>query len=269
MKKTIKRRKVRVARIASITARVLFFFSVLAVGLFAFYYCQNALATGSHFLLERIEYTGVNRFDQPAFNELLEKSLDRNLLSLDIDHVRALVEGEAWVKQGLVRRKLPKTLVIQVVERQPAAVAVIDRELYVVDGEGVVLDLFGPDYEFLDQPIVKGLRNVAREESEADNARRMSLYLRVMADLQGDSFNYIDSISEIDVNNVERIAVIPADDPVVVYLGNESFRKRYEIFLSQKQLYFRLKEKYGLIEYVDVTYDNKIIFHTPNKAVVG
>ncbi len=269
MKKAVKRKKIRLARVAAVTARVLFFFSVLAVGLFAFYYCQNALETESHFILHEIEYKGVNRFDQEAFSDFLRKSFDRNLLSLDIHHVRALVEGETWVKYGLVRRKLPNTLVIQLVERQPVAVAVIDNGLYVVDDEGVVLDAFGPAYEFLDQPIVKGLRNVAREESEVENALRMNLYLSVVADLQGDSFDYTDSISEIDVENPERIAVIPSDDPVAVYLGNDLFRKRYEIFLSQKQLYFRLKEKYGLIEYVDVTYDNKIIFHTPHKAVVG
>lgn len=269
MKKAVKRKKVRLARAAAVTARVLFFFSILAVGLFAFYYCQNALETGSHFVLEQIEYKGVNRFDQEAFSDFLRKNFDRNLLNLDIQHVRALVEGETWVKHGLVRRKLPNTLFIQLVEREPAAVAVIDRELYVVDNEGVVLDAYGPAYEFLDQPIVKGLRNVAREESKVENAHRMSLYLNVVTDLQGDSFDYTNSISEIDVENPERIAVIPSDDPVSVYLGNDLFRKRYEVFLSQKQLYFRLKEKYGLIEYVDVTYDNKIIFHTPNKAVVG
>jgi cell division septal protein FtsQ len=269
LKKAVKRKKVRLARVAAVTARVVFFFSVLGIGLFAFYYCQNALETGSHFVLESIEYKGGNRFDQEAFSAFLLKNFDRNLISLDIQHVRALVEGETWVRRGLVRRKLPNTLIIQLVEREPAAVAVIDNELYVVDEEGVVLDAFGPAYDFLDQPIVKGLRNVAREESEVENAHRMSLYLSVVTDLRDDSLDYTHTISEIDVENPERIAVIPSDDPVSIYLGKDLFRKRYEVFLSQKQLYLRLKEKYGLIEYVDVTYDNKIIFHTPNKAVVG
>ena len=40
---------------------------------------------------------------------------------------------------------------------------------------------------------------------------------------------------------------------------------RYETFVSQKDLYDRLKEEYGMIESVDVTYDSKIIFHTPQK----
>ena len=89
----------------------------------------------------------------------------------------------------------------------------------------------------------------------------MQVYLRVVDEL--DSHNR--SISEVDVETPEQVAVIPTDDPIPIHLGDEDFLRRYETFMSQKDLYDRLKEEYGMIESVDVTYDNKIIFHTPQK----
>ncbi len=150
-------------------------------------------------------------------------------------------------------------MLIHITERQPAAVAAIDAELYLVDQEGVILDRPGPQHPSLDRPIVKGLKNVARENAREDNAVRMSTYLTVLTELT----SYNPSISEIDVGIPNSVAVIPQGDPVPVYLGDRDFLARYEIFVSQKDLYDRLKEEYGIIESVDVTYDDKIIFHTP------
>jgi len=233
------------------------------------YYGKNAIEADEYFRLESLEFEGASRFDQAAFAELFRRNFDSNLLTIDLHLVRSLVESEPWVKSAVVRRKFPHQLIIYVTEREPAAVAAIDNELYVVDAEGVVLDTFGPGYGYLDLPIVKGLRNIARENSLTENAKKIHLYFEVLEELRQGTTDYSEAISEIDVRNPDRVAVIPVEDPVSIYLGGNAFRRRYETFLGQKQLYYRLKEKYGLIEYVDVTYDDKIIFHTPNEAVAG
>ncbi|MGW8179895.1 MAG: hypothetical protein ACWGQW_14215 [bacterium] len=67
----------------------------------------------------------------------------------------------------------------------------------------------------------------------------------------------------------ERVAVLPADEPVTVYLGNNDFLKKFETYLSQKEIYYKLKEQHGPIEYIDVSYDNKVIFHTPDQTIAG
>ena len=69
-----------------------------------------------------------------------EPGLDPDLLLIDLDRVRALVESESWVKEATVRRKLPDGLFIHITERQAVAMAAIDTELYIVDREGVILD---------------------------------------------------------------------------------------------------------------------------------
>jgi cell division septal protein FtsQ len=251
------------------TAKALLGLGVVLLGFTASYYGRRAFSETSLFDVETIEYQGAHRFDAQAFNLLLLRSFGHNLLTMDLDRVRSMAEAEGWVKHAVVRRRLPNRLCLYLTEREPEAVAAIDDDLYVVDDEGVILDSFGPEYEFVDRPIVKGLRNTARENALEDNARRMKVYMALLRDFQANGKDYAGQISEVNVDDPDRVAIVPVSEPITIYLGHDSFASRYERFLSQRDLYERLKQKYGLIEYVDVTLDNKIIFHTPKKVSSG
>lgn len=269
LKKTTKRHRRNLLQILSVTGRICVLMGLVSGFAYLIYYAHHAPSAESYFRLEQIQYHGVTYLDQETVTSLIRQTFPVNVLNIDLERVRSLVEGEKWVRRAVVRRKLPGRLIIYVDERAPEAVAVLDEHLVVVDREGIVLDDFGPDYQDLDRPIVKGLRNVARENAGQENRLRMQAYLEVIRDLESSKKDHVESISEIDVDNPKRVAVIPTDEPVSIYLGENHFLERYERFLEQKSLYYRLKEKYGLIEYVDVTYDDKIIFHTPETAISG
>jgi hypothetical protein len=143
------------------------------------------------------------------------------------------------------------------------AVATMDGEFYVVDADGSVLDRYGARHKSLDGPIVKGLINVARENAREDNQERMSAYLAVIADFKTAPEDLLTHISEIDVGNPRKVALIPTDEPVPIFVGNQAFLRRYQTFLENRETYDELKRQYGTIEYVDVTFEDKIIFHTP------
>jgi len=242
---------------------------VLIIGLWMIRQAADMIESSPYFELRSITFNGISHGDVDQLRQLVSRNFPSRSLEIDLETVRTLIESESWVKSALVRRKLPDRLIFYVTEREPAAVAAIDGELYVVDPEGVILGEFGPDYRDLDKPIVRGLENVARENAGAANRERIRVYLEVIRDLQDRNQDYCEGISEIDVGNPDRVAVYPVDDPVPIYLGNRSYRKRWENFLSQRQLYLDLKKKYGSIEYIDMTYEDRIIFHTPEENVSG
>lgn len=245
--------------IGLVCGRITLLGCIALVGVYSLDYARHPADVAERFKLRQIRYEGLVQLDRQALDSLIDQSISENVLLIDLDRIRDLVESESWVKEATVRRKLPDQLVIHIAERQAAAVAAIDSELYVVDVEAVILDRPGPQHQLIDRPIVKGLKNVARENAREENALRMRVYLRVLEELAP----YHHSISEIDVEISDSVAIIPKDDPVPIYLGDQHFLRRYETFISQKDLYDRLKEEYGAIESVDVTYDDKIIFHTP------
>ena len=246
---------------AILFARIVSLGLIVLVGAYSLAYSRHPPEVAMRFQLEQIHYQGLVHLDRRALDALIYQSVSENLMSLDLDRIRDLVESESWVREATVRRKLPNQLVIHIRERQAVALAAVDNELYVVDEEGMILDRPGPSHQSIDQPIVRGLKNAALENAREENILRMQIYLRVLEELASHNL----SISEVDVATPEQVAVIPKDDPIPVRLGNDDYLMRYETFMSQKDLYDRLKEEYGVIESVDVTYDNKIIFHTPQR----
>ena len=246
-------------QLALLGGRILLLGGLVLAGVFVLDHTRHPADVVELFSLKQIHYQGLSQLDREALDSLIFQSVPEDLLLIDLDRVRALVESESWVKEATVRRKLPDGLFIHITERQAVAMAAIDTELYIVDREGGILDRPGSQHPTLDRPIVKGLKNVARENAREENALRMETYLRVLTELT----LYNPLISEIDVSTPSSVAIIPEGDPVSIYLGDKDFLARYETFVSQKELYDRLKEEYGIIESVDVTYDDKIIFHTP------
>src|SRR5438045_1756534 len=59
---------------------------------------------------------------------------------VDVAEIRRRLLGYGWVKDARVSRRLPDTLVIDIVERTPAALWQSQGQLALIDREGVVLD---------------------------------------------------------------------------------------------------------------------------------
>ena len=89
---------------------------------------------------------------------------------VDVDGIRGALLGFGWVKDARVSRRLPDQLVIDIVERTPAAVWQNRGQLSLIDGEGVVLDQVPVD-KMPDLPLLIG-----------PDANRHAVELRTMMD---------------------------------------------------------------------------------------
>ena len=92
------------------------------------------------FRVRSVDVTGVQRMDsRPVFQIALDqKSMAMPLV--DVATIRQKLLRYGWVKDARVSRRLPDTLVIDIVEREPAALWQDKTRLSLIDSEGVVLD---------------------------------------------------------------------------------------------------------------------------------
>lgn len=61
-----------------------------------------------------------------------------NLLELDLEALHRRLLRNPWIKEAFVRRRLPFTLIVRVVERMPEAILMADKA-YLLSSDGVVL----------------------------------------------------------------------------------------------------------------------------------
>jgi len=95
---------------------------------------------GAGFTLRRVEITGAQRVSRLAIYNVAfdQDSMAMPLVDLGATRERLLRFG--WIREARVSRRLPDTLVIDVVERQPVAIWQQAGQLTLIDGEGVALE---------------------------------------------------------------------------------------------------------------------------------
>ncbi|HMJ93262.1 MAG TPA: cell division protein FtsQ/DivIB [Allosphingosinicella sp.] len=107
------------------------------------------------FAVKRVEIKGLDRMERlPVYNVALDQqSMAMPLVDLDGTRRRLLEFG--WVREARVSRRLPDTLVVDIVERRPAAIWQYRSQLALIDVDGVVLEPVRLD-AMPDLPLVIG-----------------------------------------------------------------------------------------------------------------
>lgn len=92
------------------------------------------------FAVETVEIKGAHHVPRlQIYNVALDQPSTAMPL-VDLDYTRERLLRFGWVKEARVSRRLPNTLVIDLVERTPSAIWQHNRKLALIDSEGVVLE---------------------------------------------------------------------------------------------------------------------------------
>jgi len=215
-------------------------------------YRGATMAAHAHVLtVDRIVVSGNERLSKGEVIAVLSGLRGESLLFTNLDAWRTRLLASPWVKDAALRRSLPATIEVAVLERSPVGVARMNGELYLVDERGVIIDQFGPQYADLDLPIVDGL--AAGGDSMADEGRA-ELAARVIAAVRARPA-LAKRLSQVDVSDSHNATVILTGDPAVLELGDAQFVPRLESYLA---LAPTLRERVANIDYVDLRFDDRI-----------
>ncbi len=107
------------------------------------------------FRVRSIDVRGIKRMDPRPVYELAADQKTTAMPLLDVTGIRERLLEYGWVKDARVSRRFPDTLVIDIVEREPAALWQDEDRLTLIDKEGVVLDRV-PVSQMPDLPLLIG-----------------------------------------------------------------------------------------------------------------
>ena len=117
------------------------------------------------FRVDGYQIVGLKQMDRKLVDAVVIDELRKAALAgsetkpaqplVDVDAIRERLLAFGWVKDARVSRRLPDTLVIDVVERTPSALWQNQQQLTLIDEAGVVLDRV-PISKMPDLPLVIG-----------------------------------------------------------------------------------------------------------------
>jgi len=238
----------RLWRFAAIGAAVI---ALIALGALA-----TSRMVGSQVLaVKHVVVQGNQRLAVAEIDALIGDVRGQSLLLVNLDAFRARFMGSPWVASVTVRRVLPSTVDVRIVERDPVGIARLGKQLFLVDGGGVIIGQYGPQYADFDLPIVDGMGPGGSRDGTTIDPVRAQLVARFLGALS-DRPELKQSVSQMDVSREANIAVLLENDPTLLFLGDDQFVERLRTYLEIRPT---LAEKIADVESVDLRYGQRVI----------
>lgn len=139
------------------------------------------LTHSPRFAVTHVEVHGEAVLTEDAIRARLPFAAGANIFRVDTDAAEAALRAEPWIARASVRRRLPHTVVVDVVERRPAAVLAADG-LYLTDAAGRPfkrVDLTAGEGK--DLPIISGIPRALFAEAPDQAAAQVKDGLAILA----------------------------------------------------------------------------------------
>lgn len=232
--------------------------AVLTIGAFK---GAGAALGMSQLRVHHLSVKGASKLSSGELEVLLEGLRGDHILTANLDAYRMRLLQSPWVANASLRRVLPSTIEIAVIERRPMGLARIDGRLFLIDASGVVIEEHGPQHAQYDLPIVDGLQSDSRKSEFLIDPARAMLAARVVEATAADP-RIGPRVSQVDVSDPHNAVVLLDGDRALLHVGESHFAERLRSYLT---LASTLRERLDEIDYVDLRFDERI-YVRPRKA---
>ena len=243
------------------------FLLVAGAGIAAMLWVRSFLLHDEHFVIptsDAIQIAGNGHLTRAQLLSVFGEDVDRNVFNVPLAERRAELESLPWVAHATVMRFLPNHVRVAIVERTPVAFVRQGSQIGLVDANGVLFDLTGPemvggktahsepDYSF---PVLTG---ISAGDPLSTRAARMRIYMGFMAALDATGEGVSHRLSEVDVSNPEDVKAIIPDQgsDILVHFGEEKYLERYHQY--QEHL-AEWRAQYPKLASVDMRYERQVV----------
>lgn len=150
-----------------------------------------------------------------------------NIFALDLDGAQRRILEDAWIERVTITRRLPSTIRIDVVEREPAALVSMSGALFLATREGEIFKRVEPG-DPLDFPIVTGIdpSKVATDRAGIVTSIRRGLDVAGEYERIGQSKRF--PVQEIHVPGDGTLSLVVGKEGLVLRMGKGPYRKALE-----------------------------------------
>jgi cell division septal protein FtsQ len=187
-----------------------------------------AMAT-PHFSLKHIEVKGLASRDQDTFLDQVGIVPGTHIMKLSPRELSARIGALDWVASVDVRRKLPDSLEIRVVEKQPVAVLAAG-DLYLVDSHGQPYSrLRTEEVPALPVISVEGIENLDAKTLEGVSPDSLLIEAAaIVTEYSALSLAAAYPVEEVNVDPVDGFRIWTAQGQVSFLMGHGPFARKWE-----------------------------------------
>ncbi len=188
---------------------------------------KRYMLTSPRFSVQSVVVEGNARLSPEEVVRASGVRVGDNVFSTDLDGAKAALEADPWIRTASVTRKLPGSVVMQVVEHEPAIVVAIGDHLFLASRAGAIFKEVTPD-DPLDFPVLTGIEAEAATSDREGAEKRVMRALELLDELQRSSIVTRYPVQEIHVERDGSFAAVVGRDGIVLALGHPPYRGKLE-----------------------------------------
>jgi cell division protein FtsQ len=185
---------------------------------------QFALTT-PRFAVVELDVEGNRRASDAEIVRVAGLERGGNVFRVDLEGAERQMLQNPWIQSAKVTRRLPGTIVVQVTEREAAAIAVLGDDLYLVTPKGLPFKVL-EDRDPHDLPVVTGLgpRDFAIDRDSA--VERLGEALELIRYYETLPLATVHPAEELHLETDGAAVMTIGSKPITLHLGKEGWRQR-------------------------------------------
>lgn len=181
------------------------------------------------FIIDKIEVIGNNKIKKEDLIIASSINIGENIFKISIKSGEENIKKLPYTKEIRIRRKLPKTITMEIFERKEVAQVKDISSFLIIDNEGKILDVKDDENENL--PMIIGLE--IDNKIQGDNIfSEIEIDLKVEFIKIGHDIGILNEIKQINMGDIDNIS-IKTNNNISIAFGNlNNIRYRLSLLYS-------------------------------------
>lgn len=206
------------------------------------------------FPVEKILVSGNYHLEEDEIKGLINIR-HRSIFKLSLDDLERGLKKKAWIKNVVLRKQFPDTIMVNVEEADPRALLSINERMFLIDTEGNVLE----EIEDQSTPFLPVIRGIDPKEDIGGVLEAIKLITAL------DERNILSGKESIEIM-LKAYGLVINMDGEYVKVGYGNYREKLGRWMDIEA---EIRGKNIEVDYVDLRFENEIIVKPKKKGKAG
>jgi cell division protein FtsQ len=189
------------------------------------YSVRHYALTSPRFSIQEVNLQGGKRVSPEQARDQAGVVLGSNVFALDTALAERKLLENPWISEARVTRDLPRSLRIEIKEREPVALAVFSERLYLVTADGEPFKELSPG-DPADFPIITGASVEGLSRDRARELDRVRLGLEVLEQYSRVPLSKTQPVQEVHLADSGDVTLTAGKEGITFELGKDAYRRK-------------------------------------------
>lgn len=214
-----------------------------------FIFAHDMITHTEEFSIKSVKVSGNYYLDNDDVIRIAGLNNYANLFDANISVARLKLENSPWIKKASVKRSLPDSIEIKVIEQKPYA-KINFKDDFILNDQGILFKKFEKDDENLNIPEITGLSYMDLSDK--------NYYFSLLMDILKKNTLFLKADSRIHLDKDIGITLYNTDSFNEIVLGFTDLDKKIKN-IGIVKLYVKQKFNDMKIEKIDLTNKNRVV----------